>query len=84
MIEEFIAAQRRVASTIPGGLVGGRLYRSLDGGSVILVSQFESISAQQQILQNEGFKEHLKEMAPMVESSNPTQYEEVYTYGDFK
>ena len=84
MMNEFIAAQRRVASSVSEGLVGGRLYRSVDGTSVILVSQFESMSAQQKILQNEEFKEHLKKMAFMVESSNPVPYEEAYTYGDFK
>lgn len=84
MIDEFIAAQRRVASTLPEGHVSGRMYRSLDGTSVVLVSQFASMSVQQEILQNEEFKEHLKRMAPMVESSSPTQYEEAYTYGDFK
>jgi quinol monooxygenase YgiN len=84
MMDEFITAQRRVASSVPEGLVGGRLYRSADGTSVVLISQFTSLSAQQTILQNEGFKEHLKKMAPMVESSNPVPYEEAYTYGDFK
>jgi len=84
MIDEFIAAQRRVASSVPEGLLGGRVYRSIDGTSVILVSQFKSMSAQQNILQNEEFKEHLKKMALMVESSSPVSYEEAYTYGDFK
>jgi heme-degrading monooxygenase HmoA len=84
MIDDFIAAQRRVASSIPEGLVSGRLYRNTDGTSVILLSQFASTDAQQKILQNDEFKEHLKKMASMVDSSSPLPYEEAYTYGDFK
>lgn len=84
MIDEFIEAQRSFASTIPAGLVGGRMYRSIDGTSAILVSQFDSLIAQQEIFQTEAFKEHLNKLRPMVDSSSPTVYEEAYTYGDFK
>jgi len=83
-IDEFIAAQRVIATTIPVGLLGGRLYRSTDGQSVILIAQFESMQAQEEIRAGDAFKEQLKELAPLVESSTPTLYEEAYTYGDFQ
>ena len=67
----------------PSGLIGGRMYRSLDGGSVVLVSVFTSAAAQEEIRKRDAFKEHLRALKPLVESSTPSLYEEVYTTGDF-
>jgi hypothetical protein len=57
------------------------MYRSLDGTSVVLVSQFESLAAQHEILQLDAFKEHMGKMQLLVESSSPGLYEEAYTGG---
>jgi len=84
MIDEFIEAQRSFTSTGAGGHVSGRLYRSTDGKTAILVSQFDSVGAQEELFQTEGFKENLKKLRPLVESSSPGQFEEAYTYGNFK
>jgi quinol monooxygenase YgiN len=84
---EFIDAQRNFATALrskPTGLIGGRLYRGVDGSSAVLVSQFESESAQEDIRQSEGFKQHLSRMQQWVESASPALYEEAYTTGDFK
>ena len=84
-MDEFLETQRRFAASLPPcGLVGGRMYRSADGESAVLVSTFQSKSAQEELLQRSDFKEHLKRLQPFVESSNPNFYEEAYTTGDFK
>ena len=86
-IDEFIEAQLNYASSLTEkltGLIGSRLYRGLDGRTVVLVSQFESIKAQEEILQSPGFKENLSKLHAFVESSSPATYEEAYTTGGFK
>jgi len=53
-IDEFIETQLNYASSLtekPTGLIGSRLYRGLDGRTVVLVSQFESLKAQEEISQ---------------------------------
>jgi heme-degrading monooxygenase HmoA len=40
----------------PTGFIGSRLYRGLDGRTVVLVSQFESIKAQEEISQLPSFR----------------------------
>ena len=82
-IDEFIEAQLNYASTLmekPTGLIGSRLYSR----TVVLVSQFESIKAQEEIFQLPSFKENLNKLRTFVESSSPATYEEAYTTGGFK
>jgi len=86
-MEEFIDAQRNFGAgltTESCGLIGGRMYRSSDGKSAVLVSQFESESALEELRQSHGFKQHLNLLQSMLESSTPSVYEEAYTTGDFK
>jgi quinol monooxygenase YgiN len=86
-MDEFIAAQRGYAATLkgkPNGLIGGRLYRSLDGKSAVLVSEFESVQAQEDIRQQDTFKAHVKRLEPLIESSSPEAYDVAYTTGNFK
>ncbi len=83
---EFIAAQRDFSNRMAGratGLIGGRMYKSVAGDRVTLISQFESAEAQQRILASDAFKQHLAQLRDMVESSNPAQFEEAYTTGSF-
>lgn len=83
-MDEFIDTQQRFTASLPPcGLVGGRMYRSIDGQSAVLVSTFESKDAQEQILQRADFKEHIKNLQPFVESSSPALYNEAYTTGAF-
>lgn len=85
-IDELLEAQRSFAASLtnkPSGLLGSRTYRSLDGKSVVLVSQFESIRAQEEVRQAETFKLHLKSLQSFVENSSPGLYEEVSTTGTF-
>ena len=86
VIDEFIEAQLNYASTLmekPTGLIGSRLYRGLDGRTVVLVSQFESIQALEEIRQLPSFKENLSKLQAFVESSSPAVYEEAYTTDGF-
>jgi quinol monooxygenase YgiN len=86
-MQEFIETQRSFGASLtecPQGLLGGRMYRGLDGTTAILVSQFESQSAQQQILQSQALKEHIAKLQDLVESATPLIYEEAYTTGQFK
>jgi quinol monooxygenase YgiN len=84
-LDAFVDAQRAfVAALPPCGLLGGRMYRGADGASAVLVSAFESKSAQEAIFQRADFKEHLSRLSAFVESSSPFLYEEAYTCGDFR
>jgi hypothetical protein len=84
-IDEFIEMQQKfVASLPPCGLIGGRMYRSIDEQSAVLVSVFESKGAVEEIFQRADFKENLRRLQPLVESSSPMVYEEAYTYGTFR
>jgi heme-degrading monooxygenase HmoA len=68
----------------PTGLVGGRMYRGSDGTSAVLVSQFESQSAQEEIRRSDAFKQHVNGLQVLIESASPSLYEEAYTTGGFK
>jgi quinol monooxygenase YgiN len=84
-MDEFLDAQQKFAATLPPcGLVGGRMYRGADGQSAVLVSIFQSKSAQEEVFQRADLKEHMRNLRPLVESSSPISYEEAYTYGDFR
>lgn len=80
-IDEFIETQFNYASSLTEkstGLIGSRLYRGLDGRTAVLVSQFESIEALEEIRQRPSFKENLSKLQAFVESSSPAVYEEAY------
>jgi quinol monooxygenase YgiN len=84
-MDEFLDAQQKFAAALAGhGFIGGRMYRSVDGQSAVLVSTFESRNAQEEVMQRADFKEHLRRLQPLVESSTPSVYEEAYTTGSFR
>lgn len=84
-MDEFISLQREFAtSTCPAGLTGGRMYRSRNGTRAVLVSQFESVQAQEAVMQSRELQSHIGKLREMVESSSPDVYEEAYTYGKFE
>jgi len=83
-MDEFIETQRNFAGTLgPCGLIGGRMYRGTDGQSAVLVSTFESDAAREATLARAEFKAHLARLQPLIESSNPSLFEEAYTTGEF-
>jgi len=70
-MNEFIDAQRHFGLALltkPCGL-SRPMYRSIGWQSAVLVSQFESESAQEELRQSHAFKEHLNVLQSMVESA---------------
>ncbi|HEY8078917.1 MAG TPA: antibiotic biosynthesis monooxygenase [Labilithrix sp.] len=83
-MDAFVETQRAFAASLPPcGLVGGRMYRSEDGRSAVLVSVFDSKEAQEAILERPDFKAHFARLRSLVESSSPVLFEEAYTTGRF-
>jgi heme-degrading monooxygenase HmoA len=84
-MDEFISSQKEFATSCRlTGLIGGRMYRNREGTKAVLVSQFESVEAQEAIMGSAELRAHLAKLREMVESSSPDFYEEAYTYGAFK
>jgi quinol monooxygenase YgiN len=85
-IDEFFEADRSYigSASPPKGLIGSRLYRSLDGRSAVRVSQYESVEAHKELHQSEALRQQIDRLRPFLESSNPALYEEAHTAGDFK
>jgi quinol monooxygenase YgiN len=84
--DEFFEVDRSYissAGTLPKGLIGIRLYRSLDGKSAVRVSQYESVEAHKEIHKSETLRHEIDRLLPLLESSSPGLYEEVHTTGDF-
>jgi quinol monooxygenase YgiN len=85
-VNEFFELDRGfiASASLPKGLIGSRLYRSLDGKSAVRVSQYESVEAHNEYHHNEALQQQIGKLRPLVESSSPALYEEVYTTGNFK
>ena len=85
-VDEFFEVDRRfiVSAGQSKGLIGSRLYRSLEGRSAVRVSQYESIEAHKEYHLNEALRHQIEQLRPLVESSSAGLYEEVRTTGDFK
>jgi quinol monooxygenase YgiN len=84
-IDEFIEEQRKCVVTLPPcGLIGGRMYRSVDEQSAVSVSVFESKSAVDSVFQRADFRENIQRLRPLVESSSPILCAEAYTYGTYR
>jgi quinol monooxygenase YgiN len=85
-VDEFFELDRSyIASTsLPKGVIGSRLYRSLDGRSVVRVTRYESAEAHKEVHQNEALRQQIDKLRPLVESSSASLYEEAQTTGDFK
>lgn len=86
-LDEFIQMQsafaKKIRESFPG-LVGGRMYKEVEGNSAVLVSQFESIQAQEDIRHSEVFKNHVVNLQRVIEGASPGLYEEAYTVGNFQ
>ncbi|HET6971787.1 MAG TPA: antibiotic biosynthesis monooxygenase family protein [Phenylobacterium sp.] len=62
---------------VPGSL-GSKLYRSLDGQNVIMVSRFESAADQDRFAASAQFAAHREMILPFLESRSGGQYELIY------
>ena len=77
-IDEFIETDRRYAAAnpVPKGVTGSRTYRSLDGASVVRVTQYESLQAHDEVQQDVGLRQRISMLRPLVESASRALYEE--------
>jgi quinol monooxygenase YgiN len=84
--DEFFEIQQSYIASVtpPPGLIGIRMYRSTDGNSAVLVTQYESDKALEEVQQRTVLREHIEKLQPLVESSTRTFYEELYAAGDIK
>jgi len=83
-MDEFIDSQRTFGAATMNtheGLISSRMYRGVDGTTAILVSQFTSKEAQEAVMKDPVFKDHLRTLQPLVDSSSPSLCEEAYTSG---
>ena len=85
-VDEFFELDSSYVSSgrTPKGLIGSRLYKSLDGKSVVRVTQYESVEAHKEYHQSDALRQQINQLRPFVESTNPGLYQEVHTIGDFK
>jgi quinol monooxygenase YgiN len=83
-MEEFIkeheAFSRDFGRTC-SGLVGGRMYRSSDGKTAMLVSEFESKEAAEQVRNLPAVRDNVKKLQAFVDDSKPLLYETAFAYG---
>jgi heme-degrading monooxygenase HmoA len=60
-VDEFFEVDRSDIASETGrkGLIGSRLYRSLDGKSVVRLSHYESLEAHEEYHQSEALKQQI-------------------------
>jgi len=83
--DEFMEIQLAQANRLRGkvaGLRGSRLYRALDGRSVVLVAAFEAPEDQKRFAESAELQDHLARVRPRVEPAGPGFYAPVYEFGD--
>jgi hypothetical protein len=85
-IDEFFEAdQGYIASaSLPKGLIGSRLYGSLDGRSAVRVTLYDSVEAHKEYHQGEALRQQIGLLHAFVDSSSPGLDDEVHTAGNFK
>ena len=83
-MDQFLEADRRyrASTSLPKGVTSSRMYCSLDGASIVRVTQYESIEAHDQVQQDEQLRQQIAILRPLVESSRPALYEEAQTPED--
>jgi hypothetical protein len=82
--DEFVAIQREQYRRLRGkvsGLLGSRLYRSIDGRSAILLAMFETPEDQQRFAESADLLDHIARVRGLVERTGPGLYESAYEYG---
>lgn len=71
-IEEFLDRQladgRAVGAVAAGhGWRGNRIYRTLDGCAVLVVTVFDSAADHEAWLQRDGFRQHIEHIGPLLD-----------------
>jgi|GEM_PF-1412836 len=86
MLDEFIQTQNAFAKELVNsrcGLIGGRMYKGVDGKSAVLLSVFESVEATEAIRRLPEFQQHVARLQPLINGTAPALYEVAYTTGNF-
>lgn len=82
--EEFMALQtahlERIRGTV-SGVRGGRLFKSAEKNTVLMVSAFETAEAGARFRQDPRFREHLDRAAELIESNEALPVELAYRIG---
>lgn len=85
-LDEFIDVQQRFASELSknfDGLVGGRMFKGLDGKTAVLVSVFASMEQQEAVRKLPAFQAHVEYLRTLIEEAKPALFETAYTVGKF-
>jgi hypothetical protein len=80
-MERQLAQHHRTRGKVEG-LLGGRLFRSLDRRSIVLVAAFETQEHARRFREDKGLVEHIVGMQPLIESAVAGAYETAYEVGD--
>lgn len=82
--EQFLELQLAQLHRVRGqvaGLMGGRLFRSLDERNLILVTMFETAQAAQRFREDARFTDHIARVQPLIEDAVPGAYKIAYEVG---
>lgn len=83
--EEFMELQLAQHHRVRGqvqGLRGGRLFRALDGRSVVLVTVFDSVEDSRRFREDARLTEHMARIQPLLETAAQAGYETAYEVGE--
>ncbi|MBS1969394.1 MAG: antibiotic biosynthesis monooxygenase [Bdellovibrionales bacterium] len=85
-LDEFIDLQQRFASELSknfDGLIGGRMFKGLDGKTAVLVSVFASMEQQEAVRKLPMFQTHIEHLRTLIDEAKPALFEIAYTVGEF-
>jgi heme-degrading monooxygenase HmoA len=80
-MERQLAQQRRLRGEI-AGLIGGRLFRSLDNRTVVLIAMFETEDDALRFRQDRRLVDHIAGVQPLIETAIGGTYETAYAVGE--
>ena len=83
-MDEFLKIHESFSSGFArtcAGLNGGRMYRSLDGRTAVLISEFESVEALERVQNLAEVKANVRQLQPLVEEPKVNIFETAYAYG---
>jgi heme-degrading monooxygenase HmoA len=80
LLELQLAQQRRARGQVKG-LLGGRLFRSTDDRSLVIVAAFETAEDAQRWREDRRLIEHIERVRPLIERAAAGIYETLYEVG---
>jgi quinol monooxygenase YgiN len=82
--EEFMALQvahlERIRGTVPG-VRGGRMFKSTEKNTIVLVSAFETAADAERFRSDPRFQEHVARTGALIESNEALPVELAYAVG---